>query len=54
MIKLKLKQVSKEFLKEICREKIQARLAKMFFTFVSRFHKVRGDLKRLERFSRMK
>ena len=45
IIKLKLKQASKKLQKELHREKIRARLAKLFFTFASRFHKVRGDLK---------
>ena len=36
---MKIKQASKEFYKEFHHEKIQARLAKMFFMFVSRFHK---------------
>ena len=47
-LKLKLKQASKEFQKELHCEKTEARLAKMFFTFVSRFHKVCGDLKRVQ------
>ena len=45
IIKLKLKQASKEYQKEFHREKIQERLAKMFFSFISQFHKVRDDLK---------
>ena len=47
LIKLKLKQVSNEYYKEFHCKKIQERLAKMFFTFVSQFHRIRGDLKRL-------
>ena len=47
IIKLKLKQASKESQKEFHRKKIRERLAKMFFTFMSHFHKVREDLKRL-------
>ena len=46
IIKLKLKQASKEYQKEFHRKKIRERLAKMFFTFISRFHKVHDDLKR--------
>ena len=42
---MKLKQASKEFYKEFHHEKIQARLAKIFFTFVLRFHKFYSDLK---------
>ena len=44
IIKLKLKQASKEFQKEFHYEKRRARLAKNFFTCASQFRKVRGDL----------
>ena len=47
IIKLKLKQASKEYQKEFQLKKIREMLAKMFFLFISRFHKVRNDLKRL-------
>ena len=47
IIKLKSKQTSKEYQKEFHLKKIRERLAKIFFTFISRFHKFRDDLKRL-------
>ena len=47
IIKLKLKHASKEYQKEFHRKKKQERLAKIFFPFMSRFHKVRNDLKHL-------
>ena len=46
IIKLKLKHASKEYQKEFHWKKTE-RLANMFFTFISRFHKVRNDLKPL-------
>ena len=47
IIKLKLKQDSKEYQKEFHRKKIRERLGKMFFSFISPFCKVRDDLKRI-------
>ena len=47
IIKLKLKRASKEYQKEFHHKKIREKLAKMFFTFISQFHKVHEDVKRL-------
>ena len=49
IIKLILKQASKEFQKEFHREKNTSKASQNgFFTFISRFHKVCGDLKLLQ------
>ena len=44
---IEIKADLRRILERVPPRKIRARLAKMFFTFVSRFHKVRGDLLRL-------
>ena len=48
IIKLNLKQVSKEFYEEFQCKKIQKKLVKIIFMFVLQFYKVCRDLKRLE------
>ena len=47
IIKLKLKQTSKEYQKEFHRKKNMRKASQNVFSFILRFHKVCSDLKRL-------
>ena len=47
IIKLKLKQASKEYQNKFHRKKNTRKASQNVFLFISRFHKVRDDLKRL-------
>ena len=47
MYELEIKTDLKGILERVPPQKVWARLAKIFFTFIWQFHKVGGDLKRL-------